>query len=247
LGGEQKSSSLSPCLGTTYVLSGCCKNTEHVSNRLSGELAAEFAGAEKCLLEAAALGDRTGLARIINLLSFFGSGESPPQDLTTVDGTSIWGCNGIHLTSNASRVAARKLMADLASGGEEGEPVNKRAKLESVVPAPAPAKKRTRQRANRRPRRPDPSRRQRHYGSPASCHRLSVDEDPGADPAARTPPRGEGDRYAVIAAAAAAEQTRGREGRSEAASAAAGAQLTTNKRKVILKPNRKSERKNPFR
>jgi hypothetical protein len=36
-----------------YVLSGCCKNTDQVSNRLSGELAAEFAGAEKCLLEAA--------------------------------------------------------------------------------------------------------------------------------------------------------------------------------------------------
>jgi hypothetical protein len=124
-----------------YVLSGCCKNTEHVSNRLSGELAAEFAGAEKCLLEAAAIGERTGLARIINLLSFFGSGESPPQDLTTVDGTSIWAGDGVHLTSNASRVAARKLMADLASGGEEGEPVNKRARLESVVPSPAPAKK----------------------------------------------------------------------------------------------------------
>jgi hypothetical protein len=44
----------------------------------------------------------------------------------------------VHLTSNASRVAARKLMA---SGGEEGEPVNKRARLESVVPCPAPAKK----------------------------------------------------------------------------------------------------------
>jgi hypothetical protein len=81
------------------------------------------------------------MARIINLLSFFGSGKSPPQDLTTVDGTSIWAGDGVHLTSNASRVAARKLMADLASGGEEGEPVNKRARLESVVPAPAPAKK----------------------------------------------------------------------------------------------------------
>ena len=39
-----------------YVLSGCCKDSAHVSNRLSGELAAEFAGAEKCLLEAAAMG-----------------------------------------------------------------------------------------------------------------------------------------------------------------------------------------------
>jgi hypothetical protein len=124
-----------------YVLSSCCKNTEHVSNRLSGELAAEFAGAKKYLLEAAAMGERTGLARIINLQSFFGSGESSPQDLTTVDGTSIWAGDGVHLTSNASRVAPRKLMADLASGGEEGKPVNKRARLESVVPSPAPAKK----------------------------------------------------------------------------------------------------------
>jgi hypothetical protein len=124
-----------------YVLSGCCKNNEHVPNRLSGELAAVFAGAEKCLLEAAAMGERTGKARLINLLSFFGSGESPPQDLTTVDGTSIWAGDGVHLTSNASRVAARMLMADLVSGGEEGEPANKRARLESAVPAPAPVKK----------------------------------------------------------------------------------------------------------
>jgi hypothetical protein len=49
-----------------YVLSGCCKNTEHVSNRLSGELTAEFAGAEKCLLEAATMGERTGRAKLIN-------------------------------------------------------------------------------------------------------------------------------------------------------------------------------------
>ncbi len=114
-----------------------------MSNRLSGELASEFAGAEKCLLEAAAMGERTGKARLINLLSFFGSGESPPQDLTTVDGPSIWEGDGVHLTSNASRVASRKLMADLANGGEEGEPANKRARLESVVPTPAPAKIKT--------------------------------------------------------------------------------------------------------
>jgi hypothetical protein len=122
-----------------YVLAGCCKNTDHVSNRLSGELAAEFAGAERCLLEAAAMGERTGKARIVNLLSFFGSCESPPQDLTTVDGASICAGNGDHLTSNAIRVAARKLMTDLVNGGEDDEPENKRARLESVVPVPAPA------------------------------------------------------------------------------------------------------------
>ncbi len=102
-----------------YVLSGCCADTEHVSNRLSGELA----GAEKCLRDAADMGEKTGKARLLNILSFFGSCESLPQDLTTVDGASIWAEDGVHLTSNACRVAARKLMADLAAGGEEGEPV----------------------------------------------------------------------------------------------------------------------------
>jgi hypothetical protein len=53
----------------------------------------------------------------------------------------------------------------------------------------------------------------------ASCHRPSVDEEPGADPAATPTTRGEGDRCAATAA----EPTRGREGRSEAASAADGA------------------------
>jgi hypothetical protein len=105
-----------------YVLSGCCADPEHVSNHLSGELAAEFAGAEKSLRDAADLGEKTGKARLLNILSFFGSCESLPQDLTTVDGTSIWAGDGVHLTSNASRVAARRLMADLAKGGEEGEP-----------------------------------------------------------------------------------------------------------------------------
>ncbi len=51
------------------------------------------------------------------------------------------GWDGVHLTSNASRVAARKLMVDLVRGGEEGEPASKRTRLESIVPAPAPAKK----------------------------------------------------------------------------------------------------------
>jgi hypothetical protein len=134
-----------------YVLTACCKDDTHVSNRLSGELAAEFSGAEKSLTEAAAAGERTGTARLINILSFFGSCESQPQDLTTVDGASIWAGDGIHLTSNASRVATRKLMADLAQGGkggQEGEPAAKRTRLESVVPVSAPAKKREPARSN---------------------------------------------------------------------------------------------------
>jgi hypothetical protein len=124
-----------------YVLTGCCKDTIHVSNRLSGELAAEFSGAKKCMFEAAAMGERTGKARLPNILSFFGSCKSAPQDLTTVDGASIWDGDGVHLTSNAGRVTARKLMADLAKVGKEGERAAKRSRLESVVPSPAPAKK----------------------------------------------------------------------------------------------------------
>jgi hypothetical protein len=206
-----------------YVLSGCCKNAEHVSNRLSGELAAEFAGAEKCLLEAAALGERTGLARIVNLLGFFGSGESLPQDLTTVDGTSIWAGDGVHLTSNASRVAARKLMEDLAGGGEEGEPSTKRARLESVVPSPAPAKKKN-----------------AAAGQPAVSPPRPVPPPPPLWLSGQLPPaqRGKGssrgsghppfnqrggDRCAATTAAAAGDPTRGRECRPGAASKADGA------------------------
>jgi hypothetical protein len=50
---------------------------------------------------------------------------------------SIWAGDGVHLTSNAARVAAMKLMADLASGGDASEPASKRAQLESVIPIPA--------------------------------------------------------------------------------------------------------------
>ncbi|MFN9906749.1 MAG: hypothetical protein ACK56F_11605, partial [bacterium] len=51
----------------------------------------------------------------------------------TVDGTSIWAGDGVHLTSNATRVSAMKMMAYVI-GGETAEPANKRARLESVIP-----------------------------------------------------------------------------------------------------------------
>jgi hypothetical protein len=57
---------------------------------------------------------------------------------------SIWAGDGVHLTSNATKVAATKLMARIAGGGETQEPVTKRARLESVIPvrtAPPPAAK----------------------------------------------------------------------------------------------------------
>jgi hypothetical protein len=66
------------------------------------------------------------------------------QELATVDGTSIWAGDGVYLTSNATRVAATKLMAHIAGGGETQEPATKRARLESVVPVrvtPPPAVK----------------------------------------------------------------------------------------------------------
>jgi hypothetical protein len=64
------------------------------------------------------------------VLEFFGPLESPLQDLTTVDGASIWAGDGVHLTSNATRVAAMKMMAYVI-GGETAEPANKRARRPS--------------------------------------------------------------------------------------------------------------------
>jgi hypothetical protein len=66
--------------------------------------------------------------------------ETPLQELTTPDGTSVWAGDGVHLTSPAYRVAVRLLTAKLerSAPGETGEPATKRPRLESVVPAAAP-------------------------------------------------------------------------------------------------------------
>ncbi len=119
-----------------YVLFACCADTSHVSNRQDPEFLREFSGSEKSLSEAASAGKRTAEARILNVLEFFGPLESPLQDLTTVDGASIWAGDGVHLTSNATRVSAMKIMAYVI-GGETAEPANKCARLESVIPATA--------------------------------------------------------------------------------------------------------------
>ncbi len=66
------------------------------------------------------------------------------QELATVDGTSIWAGDGVHLTSNATRVAATRLMKVIVGGSETQEPATKRARLESVIPvraSPTPAAK----------------------------------------------------------------------------------------------------------
>jgi hypothetical protein len=119
-----------------YVLVACCADTNHVSNCQDPEFLREISGSEKSLSDAAAAGKRTAEARFLNVLEFFGPLESPLQDLTTVDGASIWAGDGVHLTSNASRVAAMKMMA-YVNGGETAEPANKRARLESVIPVRA--------------------------------------------------------------------------------------------------------------
>jgi hypothetical protein len=62
------------------------------------------------------------------------------QELTTVDGTSIWAGNVVHLISNASRVASQKLMHHITTEGVGGEPANKQARLESVIPSQAAPK-----------------------------------------------------------------------------------------------------------
>jgi hypothetical protein len=116
-----------------YVLVACCADTSHVSNRQDPDFLREISGSEKSLSEAAAAGKRTAEARILNVVEFFGPLESPLQDLTTVDGASIWASDVVHLTSNATRVAAMKMMAYVIDS-ETVEPANKRARLESVIP-----------------------------------------------------------------------------------------------------------------
>ncbi len=73
-----------------------------MANRQEPEFISELTGAEKCLAKVAVVGDLNREARIINILIFFGLDESPLQELSIVDGASIWaGGDGIHLTSNA--------------------------------------------------------------------------------------------------------------------------------------------------
>jgi len=123
-----------------YVRNPCCGDSGHVTNQGEKEFYEEFLSAEKRLLDSTAAGDRTREAKVIDLCKLFGSVETPLQELTTPDGTSVWAGDGVHLTSPAYRVAARLLAAELerAAMGEAGEPASKRQRLESVVPAPAP-------------------------------------------------------------------------------------------------------------
>ncbi len=112
----------------------------YVTNQGEKDFYEEFLGAEKRLLDAAAAGDWTKEAKVIDLCKLFGSAETPLQELTTLDGTSVWAGDGVHLTSPAYRVAGRLLAAELERSvlGEAGEPATKRPRLESVVPALAP-------------------------------------------------------------------------------------------------------------
>ncbi len=123
-----------------YVRNPCCGDSGHVTNQGEKEFYEEFLSAKKRLLDAAAAGDRTKEAKVIDLCKLFGSAETPLQELTTPDGTSVWAGDGVHLTSPAYRVAARLLAAELErlALGDTGEPATKRPRLESVVPAPAP-------------------------------------------------------------------------------------------------------------
>jgi hypothetical protein len=84
-----------------YARNPCCGDSGHVTNQGEKDFYEEFLGAEKRLLDAAAAGDRTREAKVIDLCKLFGSAETPPQDLTTPDGTSVWAGDGVHLTSPA--------------------------------------------------------------------------------------------------------------------------------------------------
>jgi hypothetical protein len=82
-----------------YVRGPCCGDGGHVTNRSEDDFLNEILGVEKRLTDAAAAGHRTREAKVIDPCKLFGSAETPIQDLTTSDGTSIWAGDGVHLTS----------------------------------------------------------------------------------------------------------------------------------------------------
>jgi hypothetical protein len=85
------------------------------------------------------------------------------------------------LTSNATRVAATRLMKVIIGGSETQEPATKRARLESVIPAP-----RRQLRLHSRPRRRRLSRYRPRCGCPDNFRPTS------ADPATSEVSRAEG-------------------------------------------------------
>jgi hypothetical protein len=144
-----------------------------VSNRQDPDFFREISGSEKSLSDAAAAGELTSDAKIINMIEFFGPLESPLQELATVDGTSIWAGDGVHLTSNATRVAATKLMKAIIGGSEPQEPATKRARLESVIPVRAsPSSSAKAAQPERRQRQ---NRYHRRCGYPDNCRQTSTD------------------------------------------------------------------------
>jgi hypothetical protein len=118
----------------------CCGDGGHVTNQGEKDFYEEFLSAEKRLLDAAAAGDRTREAKVIDLCKLFGSAETPLQELTTPDGTSVWAGDGVHLTSPAYRVAARAgRRAGAVGDGRGGRACDQKAKARKRGPSPRAA------------------------------------------------------------------------------------------------------------
>jgi hypothetical protein len=88
-----------------------------------------------------------------------------------VDGTSIWAGDGIHLTSNATRVAARRLMEMVEGGAGAEELASKRTRLEFVILAPQEP---PRSRPGMQCRRQQSNRLRHRYGCPGSYRQLGA-------------------------------------------------------------------------
>jgi hypothetical protein len=85
----------------------------------------------------------------------------------------IWAGDGIHLTSNATRVVARQLVATVEGGAGADEPANKRARLESVISAAQdPPVQQARKEAPAAPTHPVAH----HFGYPGSYRQLTNQE-----------------------------------------------------------------------
>ncbi len=114
----------------------CCGDSGHVTNQGEKDFYEEFLGVEKRLLDAAAAGDRTKEAKVIDLCKLFGSAETPPSGANNAGrdigvgrrrGTS-------HLTGlqSGGETAGRRAGAVIA--GRDGRARNQEAKVGECGP-----------------------------------------------------------------------------------------------------------------
>ncbi len=112
-----------------YVRNPCCGDSGHVTNQGEKDFYEEFPGAEKRLLDAAAAGDWTKEAKVIDLCKLFGSAETPLSGTNDAgrDFSVGWRWGTPHLASLQSGGETAGRRAGAVSAGRGGRACIKKA------------------------------------------------------------------------------------------------------------------------